>query len=106
MLDRECEWQKLKDASYSLSSKERRMRVFVSGGTGLLGNNLVRALRVQGHEVRALVRSKRKAHALLGGTGAEIVGGDMRDVNRFENALEGIDAVAHTAAYFREYYTP
>jgi dihydroflavonol-4-reductase len=82
------------------------MRVFVSGATGLLGNNLVRALRVQGHEVRALVRSEKKADALLAGTGAEIVVGDMRDVNRFEGALEGVDAVAHTAAYFREYYTP
>ena len=82
------------------------MRVFVTGGTGLLGNNLVRALRARGHAVRALVRSRSKANALLAGTGAEIVVGDMRDVNGFEGALAGIDAVAHTAAYFREYYGP
>jgi dihydroflavonol-4-reductase len=82
------------------------MRVFVTGGTGLLGNNLVRALRARGHSVRALVRSKSKADALLAGTGAEIVVGDMRDVRGFEGALAGIDAVAHTAAYFREYYAP
>jgi len=82
------------------------MRVFVTGGTGLLGNNLVRALRSQGHAVSSLVRSQKKADALLSGTGAEIVVGDMRDVSGFESALAGIDAVAHTAAYFREYYTP
>ncbi|HET7543101.1 MAG TPA: NAD-dependent epimerase/dehydratase family protein [Polyangiaceae bacterium] len=82
------------------------MRVFVTGATGLLGNNLVRALRARGHEVRALVRSRNKADALLAGTGAEIVVGDMRDISGFERALAGIDAVAHTAAYFREYYAP
>lgn len=82
------------------------MRVFVTGGTGLLGNNLVRALRARGHEVRALVRSRKKADALLAGTGVEIVVGDMRDVGGFEGALASCDAVAHTAAYFREYYAP
>ena len=82
------------------------MQVFVTGGTGLLGNNLVRELRAQGHAVKTLVRSKKKADALLAGTGAEIVVGDMRDVKSFESALDGVDAVAHTAAYFREYFTP
>lgn len=83
-----------------------RMQVFVTGGTGLLGNNLVRALRARGHGVKALVRSKKKADALLAGTGAEIVVGDMRDVSGFASALDGVTAVAHTAAYFREYYAP
>jgi dihydroflavonol-4-reductase len=82
------------------------MRIFVTGGTGLLGNNLVRALRAAGHEVKALVRSRKKAAAMLAGTGAEIVVGDMRDVDAFADELRGVDAVAHTAAYFREYYTP
>jgi dihydroflavonol-4-reductase len=71
-----------------------------------LGNNLVRALRARGHSVRALVRSRNKADALLLGTSAEIVVGDMRDVRGFEGALAGVDALAHTAAYFREYYAP
>jgi len=37
------------------------MKTFVTGATGLLGSNLVRALRAEGHSVRALVRSKEKA---------------------------------------------
>jgi nucleoside-diphosphate-sugar epimerase len=47
------------------------MRAFVTGGTGLLGNNLVRGLRAKGHAVRALVRSETKGRELLGDTGAE-----------------------------------
>jgi dihydroflavonol-4-reductase len=41
------------------------MRAFVTGGTGLLGNNLIRLLIEQGHEVKALVRSQRKAAQVL-----------------------------------------
>jgi len=81
------------------------MRAFVTGATGLLGNNLVRALRADGHEVRALVRSDTKASQLLGDTGAELVLGDMEDVPGFAETLAGCDVVFHTAAYFREYYT-
>jgi dihydroflavonol-4-reductase len=36
------------------------MRAFVTGSTGLLGNNLVRTLLRAGYEVWALARSKKK----------------------------------------------
>jgi dihydroflavonol-4-reductase len=80
--------------------------VFVTGATGLLGNNLVRALLRAGHRVRALVRSEEKGRRLLSDVEVEIVKGDMQDVAAFASALEGCDAVLHTAAYFREYYQP
>ena len=80
------------------------MKTFVTGATGLLGSNLVRALRAEGHSVRALVRSKEKAQRQLAGTGAELVVGDMENVPGFASTLGGVDAVFHTAAYFREYY--
>jgi dihydroflavonol-4-reductase len=82
------------------------MRAFVTGSTGLLGNNLVRELVRRGHSVRALARSKEKAERLLAGTGAEVVLGDMADVGGFAEALGGCDVLFHTAAYFREYYSP
>jgi dihydroflavonol-4-reductase len=81
------------------------MRAFVTGATGLLGNNLVRALRAEGHEVRALVRSTTKAEQLLGDAGVDLVIGDMEDVPGFAGALAECDVVFHTAAYFREYYS-
>src|ERR1700682_777412 len=80
------------------------MKTFVTGATGLLGSNLVRALRAEGHSVRALVRSKEKAQRQLVDTGSELVMGDMENVPGFVGALDGVEVVFHTAAYFREYY--
>jgi dihydroflavonol-4-reductase len=82
------------------------MRAFVTGATGLLGNNLVRTLLDARHEVLALARSPEKAARELGDTRARVVRGDMADVPAFAEALEGVDVLFHTAAYFREYYTP
>ena len=82
------------------------MRAFVTGSTGLLGNNLVRTLLRAGHEVRALARSTEKARRELGDTVAQIIIGDVRNVAEFADELRGIDVVFHTAAYFREYYNP
>jgi len=82
------------------------MRTFVTGSTGLLGNNLVRILLQAGHEVWALARSKEKARRELGDTSARIVVGNIRNVPEFAYDLKGIDVVFHTAACFREYYNP
>jgi dihydroflavonol-4-reductase len=82
------------------------MKAFVTGATGLLGTNLVRLLREQGHEVRALVRSRDKAEKAFAGLGVETVLGDMGEVPGFAGALSGCDVLFHTAAYFREYYQP
>jgi dihydroflavonol-4-reductase len=85
---------------------EQIMRMFVTGSTGLLGNNLVRRLLEDGHEVLALARSKDKAARELGDTQARIVIGDMTDVPAFAEALSGVDVVFHTAAFFRDYFRP
>lgn len=82
------------------------MLAFVTGSTGLLGNNLVRLLVDEGWEVRALVRSPDKGRQQLGGLdGVTFVRGDLGDISAFASALDGVDVVFHTAAYFREYYT-
>src|SRR5688500_13165232 len=82
------------------------MRAFVTGSTGMLGHNLVRALLDAGHEVVALARSRQKAARELGDTRARIVIGDLTQIPGFADALSGIDVVFHTAAFFREYYAP
>lgn len=78
---------------------------FVTGATGLLGNNLVRLLVEQGFAVRALVRSQAKGESQFAGLPVELVIGDMLAVEGFAPALAGVDVVFHTAAYFRDSYT-
>jgi len=78
---------------------------FVTGATGLLGNNLVRELLAEGFRVRALVRSREKAQRQFADLTVEIVTGDMLAVEAFAPALVGVDVVFHTAAYFRDSYT-
>jgi dihydroflavonol-4-reductase len=81
--------------------------VFVTGATGLLGNNLVRSLLEAGAHVRALVRSPAKAAAQFGdlaGARLDIVRGDMGRVADFAAAMRGVDVLFHTAAYFRDSY--
>ena len=82
------------------------MKAFVTGATGLLGNNLVRVLIEEGNEVKALIRSEEKAKKLFGDLPIEYVTGDMEDIESFAGELKGCDVLFHTAAYFREYYQP
>lgn len=82
------------------------MKAFVTGATGLLGNNLVRELIRRRHEVKALVRSEEKAKKLFGDLPVDYVKGDMEDVAAFAGEIGGCDVLFHTAAYFREYYQP
>jgi len=77
---------------------------FVTGSTGLLGNNLVRLLAGRGVRVKALARSREKAAKQFAGVPVEIIEGDMLDVAGFAPALAGCDALFHTAAHFRDSY--
>jgi uncharacterized protein YbjT (DUF2867 family) len=77
-------------------------KAFVTGSTGLLGNNLVRVLTERGVRVAALARSRSKAARQFAGLNVDIVEGDMTEVSKFKNALHGTDVLFHRAAYFRD----
>jgi dihydroflavonol-4-reductase len=77
---------------------------FVTGATGLLGNNLVRALLAKGFLVRALVRSPAKLQKQFGTLPIDAVEGDITNPQTFASRLAGVDTVYHTAAYFRDNY--
>jgi nucleoside-diphosphate-sugar epimerase len=67
------------------------VRIFVAGGTGVLGVPTVRALVREGHDVRVSVRSPEKAN-LVRGLGAEPVTADSYDVGSLRAAMRGCDA--------------
>jgi dihydroflavonol-4-reductase len=75
------------------------MLVLVTGATGFIGSHAVAALRRDGHDVRALVRSPDRVAAALGphGVTVSVVEGDMTDPVAVAAAVDGCDAVIHAA---------
>src|SRR6478736_3862948 len=72
------------------------MITLVTGATGYLGVDLVRVLRAQGRDVRAMARSDAGA-ARLDGFGAEVVRGDVTDPDSLGPAVAGVSRVFHLA---------
>ncbi len=73
------------------------MPILVTGGTGFVGNNVIRLLLERGHQVRALVRSTTPQPAFEG-LNVELVEGDICDAESVSLACEGTEAVIHVAA--------
>lgn len=69
--------------------------ILVTGATGFTGRKTVEILRDKGVAVRALVRTDDDRAEELRGLGAEVVVGDLLDLNAVRAALEGIQS-----AYF------
>lgn len=77
--------------------------VLVSGGTGSFGNFIVRRLLDLGaKEVRVLSRDEKKQHDMRvfyrGRTNLSFVIGDVRNRDRLDEAMSGIDIMFHAAA--------
>jgi dihydroflavonol-4-reductase len=75
------------------------VKVFVTGGTGFIGGEVVRQLRERGEEVACLVRNPQKG-ARLSELGCELVAGDLADERAIRRGMEGCDAVIHAAAVY------
>jgi uncharacterized protein YbjT (DUF2867 family) len=72
------------------------MNLLIIGATGTLGRQVARRALDEGHQVRCLVRSYKKA-AFLREWGAELVGGNICWSETLPPALEGIDVVIDAA---------
>ncbi len=72
-------------------------RVFVTGGSGFLGGELIAGLCGRGVAVRALARSERAA-AAIAGRGGTPVRGDLDDAAAMRAGMSGCEAVFHCAA--------
>lgn len=74
------------------------MKVFLTGGTGLLGSHLAEGLRAAGHEVVALVRPRSDSR-YLGALGCRLAVGDVTDdPSLHRERLEGCQVLIHAAA--------
>lgn len=71
-------------------------RIFLTGGSGYVGRNLIRHFVARGIEVTALARSDKSA-ALVRSLDATVVRGDVLDVS-LSTAMAGCDALIHAAA--------
>jgi len=74
----------------------------VTGGTGFVGNNVVRALVSGSATVRTLVRSKEKAGTALKGLNVELFFGDVRSMDVITKLFDGLEntevVFIHTAS--------
>jgi nucleoside-diphosphate-sugar epimerase len=72
------------------------MRVFVTGATGFIGTELMKELIAAGHQVRGLTRSDAGAEQLKA-AGAEVLRGDLTDLDSLRRGATGMDAVVNLA---------
>ena len=73
-------------------------QALVTGGAGFVGSALVRLLAERGYGVRVYDDLSLGSAEHLDGTGAELVRGDVRDVDALARAARGCDVVFHLAA--------
>lgn len=78
------------------------MKIFVTGGTGFVGREVIRQLVVAGYDVRALVRDG-SGNKLSLTEGIEMHTGDVADAASLVGAMKGCDAVIHLVGIIREF---
>jgi nucleoside-diphosphate-sugar epimerase len=76
------------------------MHVLVTGATGRVGSRFAPRLLGRGDTVRVLVRQAERAE-FLRQQGAEVAIGDLLQPDTLAQAIAGVEAIVHLAAFFR-----
>lgn len=81
--------------------QNRCVRILITGGTGFVGGWTAKAIADAGHSVRFLVRNPDRLHSSVAKLGVDVSDyavGDITDRVSVREALQGCDAVVHSAA--------
>ncbi len=81
------------------------MQAFVTGGSGFVGRNIIRALVARGDRVHALARSDAALQAVEA-LGARGIRGDLHDLAAMQAGLKGCSVVFHAAAQVTDWGDP
>ncbi len=73
------------------------MKIFVTGGSGFLGQRLIKRLVNEGNIIGGLARSNYSAE-IINKLGADVIKGSLGNIQEWENELQGYDVVIHCAA--------
>ena len=78
------------------------MKVFVTGGTGFVGNHVLNELLEKGHQVHAMVRPGSE-HKLRRPDAVEVVHGTLAEVADLVQGMQGCDGVIHLVGIIRAF---
>jgi NADH dehydrogenase len=80
------------------------MNVLVTGGTGFVGREMARQLRVTGHRIHLLARhpQSRATREVASQYGAKVHPGNVLDADSLKKACAGMDAVIHLVGIISE----
>jgi len=85
-----------------MANKGKKLKVFLTGGTGFVGKEVMRQLVAAGHVARVLVREG-SVNKLAVLENVEVHPGDVTDAASLAGALAGCDAVIHLVGIIREF---
>jgi 2-alkyl-3-oxoalkanoate reductase len=77
------------------------MKVLVTGASGFLGGHVAELLAKRGDQVRALVRTTSNRRHLESVRNVELFEGSVEAVDRVREAVDGVDAVVHSAGLIK-----
>jgi nucleoside-diphosphate-sugar epimerase len=93
-------WEDISKAIFTYHSRRRDlMKILVTGATGRVGANLVKALLEKGHQVRAFIYPGDAARMTkLDTYDVEKIEGDLRNEDDISKSVEGMEVIYHIGA--------